>query len=49
MSDKDVEVIQVIKTKLCKRGTGMQGEEVRLITQYWDMQGNLLWEVDPCR
>lgn len=43
---KDVEVIQVIKTRLLSRGDGVK-TYCRIIEQYWDMQGNLLWEIDP--
>ena len=43
----DVEVIHVIQTNLLVRGSGTEGEPFRRITQYWDMRGNLLWEIDP--
>ena len=44
----DVEVMRVIKTTLTKRGAGEAPDDpVREITQYWDMDGNLLWEEDP--
>lgn len=42
---KEVEVIQVIKTTLQRLGDGIN-DPIRVVTQYWDMQGNLLWEVD---
>lgn len=45
---ESVEVIKVIKTTLTKRGSGVAPDDpVREITQYWDMDGNLLWEEDP--
>lgn len=43
----EVEVIRVIRTNLVHRGKGVEGDPVRRITQYWDMDGNLLWETDP--
>lgn len=43
---RDVEVIQVIKTRLLRRGSGQNGETMRIVEQYWDMNGDLLWEVD---
>ena len=41
------EVIQVIKTTLEIRGAGSDDSPLRIITQYWDFDGNLLAEVDP--
>lgn len=41
------EVIQVIRTKSL-RGEGMQQDLCRIVTQYWDFDGNLLAENDPC-
>lgn len=39
-------VIQVIETKsLC--GIGTQHDLSRVVTQYWDFEGNLLAENDP--
>ncbi len=43
----DLEVIRVIKTTLLTRGKGIQGDPLRRVTQYWAMDGTLLWEVDP--
>lgn len=43
---KSARVIQVIETK-AKRGMGMQKDPVREITQYWDLEGNFLAEMDP--
>jgi hypothetical protein len=42
----NVEVIQVIVTRLELRGAGTQNDPCRRITQYWDMEGNLLCEYD---
>ena len=44
----DVEIFSVIKTNLLRRGAGTEENVIRLIEQYWDMDGNLLWEYDPC-
>ena len=40
-----VRAIQVIEVK-AKRGLGIKGDQVREITQYWDMNGNFLSERD---
>lgn len=40
-------VIQVIETKSI-RGKGTDDDMCRLVTQYWDFEGNLLSENDPC-
>lgn len=43
-----VEVIQVIRTTLTRRGRGMTSDDpIRVITQYWNMDGMLLAEIDP--
>lgn len=42
-------VIQVIETRSL-RGTGMDDKDMcREVKQYWDFDGNLLAENDPCR
>lgn len=41
-------VVQVIKTKAL-RGKGTQEDLSRIVTQYWDFDGNLLAEHDPSR
>lgn len=41
-------VMQVIQTTLLRRGEGVEGDPVRIITQYWSFEGDLLAEVDPC-
>ena len=40
-----VKVISTIEVKT-NRGFGIEGDPVREITQYWDMDGNLLAEKD---
>lgn len=40
-------VIQVIQTK-SMRGIGTQEDKVRIVTQYWSLDGKLLAENDPC-
>jgi len=43
----DVKVMQVIRTRLLRRGTGLNDSPIRVIEQYWDMDGNLIFEKDP--
>jgi hypothetical protein len=43
---EQVEVITVIHTRLLRRGDGDK-TYIRVIDQYWNMQGELMWEVDP--
>lgn len=45
-ADKEVMVMQVIRTTNARRGDGVN-EPIRAITQFWSMQGDLLAEVDP--
>ena len=45
---REVEVIQVIRTRLKVAGGGTADDKARVITQYWDMDGNLLCQEDPC-
>lgn len=42
------EVIQVIYTDLLLRGAGIEGDVFRRIQQWWSLEGELLWEIDPC-
>lgn len=42
---KSAKVIQVIETK-AKRGLGTEKDPVRDVTQYWDLEGNFLAEMD---
>jgi len=44
---RDVAVVQMIRTRLTVRGEGIKGDPCRRIEQYWDMQGNLVVEIDP--
>ncbi len=44
-----VKVMSVIETRLLKRGTGISADPIRIVTQYWDMNGNLIFEIDPER
>lgn len=43
----DAEVIQVIRTRLLRRGNGST-TPIRIIEQFWSLDGELLAEVDPC-
>ena len=40
-------VVSVIETRAL-RGTGTEKDKCRIVTQYWDFEGNLLAENDPC-
>ena len=40
-------VVSVIETQAL-RGTGTEEDKCRIVTQYWDFEGNLLAENDPC-
>lgn len=41
--------MEVIKTELTTRGTGTEENPHRIITQYWDTEGNLIFQVDPTK
>lgn len=43
---KEAKVIQVIETKAA-RGLGTEKDPARVVTQYWDLAGNFLAEMDP--
>lgn len=43
----ECKVIQVIETSILRRGKGVIGDPIRVITQYWSLDGKLLAEVDP--
>lgn len=43
---RKAKVIRVIETK-ASRGTGIEKDPVREVTQYWDLDGNFLAEMDP--
>jgi len=40
-------VIQVIETTLTRRGNG-KDTPIRIVTEYWSLDGRLLVESDPC-
>ena len=44
---KQVEIMEVIKTTLTTRGNGTEENRTRVITQYWNIDGELIFEVDP--
>ena len=49
MSGMDsAEVVQLIHTNLLRRGAGKEGDPIRVIDQYWTLDGQLLFEFDPC-
>ena len=43
----EARIICVIETKSL-RGEGTETDKCRIVTQYWDLNGNLLAESDPC-
>ena len=44
----EARVIQVIETHLLRRGSGKDSSDpIRIIRQYWTLDGKLLAEVDP--
>lgn len=43
----EVELISVIRTELLRRGEGTKEDVIRIITQYWSTDGELLAEIDP--
>lgn len=44
----EARVIQVIETRLLRRGDGKDARSpIRIVTQYWTLDGKLLAEVDP--
>lgn len=46
MMKKTVEILEVIVTNLATRGDGIK-TPIRIITQYWTLDGELLFELDP--
>lgn len=42
---KEAKVIQVIETKAI-RGLGTEKDPARVVTQYWDLEGKFLAEMD---
>jgi len=45
-AETSVALIHVIRTELSKRGEGTEEDPIRLIVQYWSLDGELLAEVD---
>lgn len=43
---KDVQIKQVIITQLKSAGDGIPGDPYRIVTQFWDMEGNLIASFD---
>lgn len=44
---KEVEIIQLIRTRILRRGKGIDSDPIRIVTQYWTMDGVLEFEIDP--
>ena len=45
--EKEVAIVEVIRTTLLRRGAGTNKDPIRRIEQYWSLDGELLWEKDP--
>ena len=41
-----VKIVEFIETTLMRRGKGVDNDPIRIVTQYWDLEGNLRFEVD---
>ncbi|MCK5127949.1 MAG: carboxypeptidase [candidate division Zixibacteria bacterium] len=46
---KDVQVIQLIRTNLLLRGAGKPGDPYRRVEQFWSDDGFLIAENDPIK
>lgn len=45
---KEIEVVQLIRTSLLRRGEGKdKTDPMRIVTQYWTTAGDLVFEIDP--
>lgn len=44
---KQVEILEVIKTTIVTRGNDTEEQPLRTITQYWSVDGELIFEIDP--
>ena len=45
---RSVRVVEVVRVEAA-RGKGIPGDPIRVVTQFWDFDGNLLAEHDPSR
>ena len=46
--NKEVEILKLIRTRLLRRGDGKE-DPIRIIEQYWDLEGNLIFEIDSIK
>jgi|GEM_PF-1410746 len=46
-ADNSARILTVIETTNSTRGKGTDDDPVRVLTQYWTLDGTLLCEVDP--
>ena len=44
-----VQIIKLIKTTLETRGKGVEDDPIRIIVQYWNLDGTLEFEIDPSK
>lgn len=48
-SENKVKVVRLIETSITKRGSGSgPNSPIRVVTQWWTMNGELVFEIDPC-
>jgi len=43
----DVEIVTLIRTRLTRAGDGTKSNPIRIIEEYWDLEGKLVFEIDP--
>lgn len=43
----EIEIVTLIRTNLTKAGVGKKEDPCRIITQYWTLGGELVFEIDP--
>lgn len=46
IENADVQIRQIIITQLTSRGDGTEDDPYRTVTQFWDMEGNLIADFD---
>ncbi|WP_413473668.1 hypothetical protein [Streptococcus parauberis] len=44
----NLEVLKMIRVSF-KRGKGVKGDEIRIVSQFYDIDGNFVFEIDPLK
>lgn len=44
----ECKVVELIRTTIDRRGKGVVGDPIRVVTQYWTKEGILVMEFDAC-